>query len=98
MSLIEIFLHSEDVLRHRVLTSFAECLTGFKITDTIELEAGEPQISPDLAQKINTYRPLTELRRLFEEKELSESHCNLSSTDSCTDCVFYRNAIDRLPD
>lgn len=36
-SLIEIFLHSEDVPRHRVLTSFAERLTGFKITDAIEV-------------------------------------------------------------
>ncbi|KAF8350099.1 hypothetical protein F5887DRAFT_1059292 [Amanita rubescens] len=40
-SLIEIFLHSEYVPRHRALTSFAECLTGFKITDAIDLEADQ---------------------------------------------------------
>ncbi|KAF8338350.1 hypothetical protein F5887DRAFT_1137571 [Amanita rubescens] len=66
-SLIEIFLYSEDVPRHRVLTSFAERLTGFKITDAIELEAGEPPISPDLDKKIKKYQPLTELDRLFKE-------------------------------
>lgn len=71
-SLIEIFLHSEDVPRHRVLTSFAERLTGFKITDAIELEAGEQEISPDLDIKIKTYPSLTELSCLFKEQGLSE--------------------------
>lgn len=70
-SLIEIFLHSENVPRHRVLTSFANRLTGFKITDAIELEAGEPHISPDLDRKIQSYQPLTELRRLFRGEGLS---------------------------
>ncbi|KAM6500713.1 hypothetical protein JOM56_003727 [Amanita muscaria] len=70
-SLIELFLHSENVPRHRVLTSFAEHLTGFKITDAIELEADEPPISPDLDEKIKTYRSLTELGRLFKEEGLS---------------------------
>ncbi|KAF8522268.1 hypothetical protein BU17DRAFT_87361 [Hysterangium stoloniferum] len=41
-SLIELFLCFENVPRHRVFTSFVEHLTGFKITDTIELEGGEP--------------------------------------------------------
>ncbi|KAF8340069.1 hypothetical protein F5887DRAFT_919598 [Amanita rubescens] len=70
-SLIEIFLHSENVPRHRVLTSFAERLTGFKITDAIDLEADEPHISSDLDIKIKSYRPLTVLRHLFEEEGLS---------------------------
>ncbi|KAM6495491.1 hypothetical protein JOM56_008197 [Amanita muscaria] len=96
-SLIEIFLHSENVPRHRVLTSFANCLTGFKITDAIELEAGEPHISPDLDRKIQSYHPLTGLRRLFKGEGLSNSQCNLSFPDSCTDRVFNRNAIDKLP-
>ncbi|KAF8642054.1 hypothetical protein AX14_009794, partial [Amanita brunnescens Koide BX004] len=68
--LIEIFLHSKNVPRHRVLTSFAERLTGFKITDAIDLEAGEPHISSDLDEKIKSYRPLTLLRCLFEEEGL----------------------------
>lgn len=72
-SLIEIFLHSDNVPRHRVLTLFAEHLTGFKITNAIELEAGEPPIFPDLVDKIKSYQPLTELRRLFEVEGLLES-------------------------
>jgi len=68
-------------------------LTGFKFTDAIELEVGEPQISPDLNRKIKSY---TELRRLFEAKELSESQRNLPFTDSCADRVFNRNAFDKL--
>jgi hypothetical protein len=96
-SLIEIFLHLENVPRHCVLTTFAKRLTGFKITDTIELEAGEPHISPNLDRMINSYQPLTELRRLFKEEGLLNSQCNLSFTDSCTDCVFNRDAIDNCP-
>ncbi|KAF8512031.1 hypothetical protein BU17DRAFT_11549, partial [Hysterangium stoloniferum] len=43
-SLIELFICLENVPRHRVLTSFAERLTGFKVTDAIELEDDEPPI------------------------------------------------------
>ena len=96
-SLIEIFLHSKNVPRHRIVTSFAERLTGFKITDAIDLEAGEPHISSDLDEKIKSYRPLTLLRCLFEEEGLPSSQCNLSFTESCTDRVFNRNAIDKCP-
>jgi len=48
-SLLELFLYSENVPPHRVFTSFAEHLTGFKITDAIELEDDKPPISPDLS-------------------------------------------------
>jgi len=67
---------------------FAEHLTGFKIADAIELEDGEPPISPDLLSKIELYRPLTELDRLFNESTLPNSQCNISFTDSWTDRVL----------
>ncbi|KAF8309783.1 hypothetical protein F5887DRAFT_1091838 [Amanita rubescens] len=70
-SLIELLLYSENVPRHRILTLFAEHLTGFKITDAIDLEAGEPPISPDLYRKIKTYQPLIGLDHLVKEGELS---------------------------
>jgi hypothetical protein len=96
-SLIEIFLHSENVPRHHVLTAFAKHLTGFNITNAIKLEASEPHISPDLDGKINSYRLLTELHCLFKEEGLLNSQCNLSFTDLCTDCIFNRDAIDNCP-
>ena len=54
---------------------FAEHLTGFKITDAIELENGEPPVSPDLSSKIELYGPLTELDRLFKEQKSPNSQC-----------------------
>jgi len=48
---------------------FAEHLTGFKITDAIELEAREPPISSDLDWKISCYGPLAGLGRLLKEPE-----------------------------
>jgi len=39
---MELFLPSEDVPRHHVLTAFVERLTGFKLLDATELEDGEP--------------------------------------------------------
>ncbi len=72
-------------------------MTGFKITDAVELEDGEPPISPELERKINDYRPLTELDRLFEAPELPNSQRNISFTDSWIDRTFNRTRIDRMP-
>jgi hypothetical protein len=52
-------------------------LTGFKITDAIELEDGEPPISPDLCRKIKGFDPLTALDRLCKESELPNSQCTI---------------------
>jgi hypothetical protein len=95
-SLIELFLYSKDVPRHRVLTLFVEHLTGFKITDAVELEAAEPPISPDLLLKFESYGPLTELDRLFQQ-DVKNSLWNISFTDSWTDRIFNRRGIDRKP-
>ncbi|KAF8510678.1 hypothetical protein BU17DRAFT_97886 [Hysterangium stoloniferum] len=71
-SLIELFIHSENVPRHRVLTSFAEQLTGFKITDAIDLEDDEPPISPELSTSISHYRSISQLDRVFNERNREE--------------------------
>ena len=96
-SLIEILLHSDNVPHHRVLTLFTEHLTGFKITDAIELEAGEPPISPDLAAKIESYRPLTEKLHHILKEGLLDSQCNISFTDSWTDRSFNWSGINTFP-
>jgi len=72
-------------------------MTGFKITDAIELEDDEPPISPELERMINDYRPLTQLDRLFEEPELPNSQCNIFFADSWINRVFNRTGIDRMP-
>jgi hypothetical protein len=63
------------VPRHRVLTAFAERLTGFGITDATELEDSEPDIPSELSEKIAEYRPIHELGRLFENQD---GQCNIS--------------------
>ncbi|KAF8508345.1 hypothetical protein BU17DRAFT_70833 [Hysterangium stoloniferum] len=67
-SLIELFIYSENVPGHRVLTSFAERLTGFKITEAIDLEDDEPPICPELSTLISHYRSIGKLDRVFNEK------------------------------
>lgn len=57
--LIELFLRSENVSRHRILTSFA--------SDAIELEDVEPPISVDLSSEIQLYQPVCEWVRPFNE-------------------------------
>ena len=66
-SIIELLLYSENVPRHRVLTAFVKHLTGFTITDAIDLEEQEGHITSDLAEKIRTYGRLGLVKRLFEE-------------------------------
>ncbi|KAF8510406.1 hypothetical protein BU17DRAFT_98110 [Hysterangium stoloniferum] len=65
-SLIELFICFENVPRHRVLTSFVKHMTGFRLTDAIELEDGEPLISPELTEKIYSYHPVCEWKHLFK--------------------------------
>ena len=93
-SLIELFLSSESVPRHRVLTEFVEGLTGFKIIDATELEDEEPFISDELYKKIRSYQPITSLDRLFTEPN---SKCNMSFTGAWTNRVFDRRGIDTMP-
>ncbi|KAF8521967.1 hypothetical protein BU17DRAFT_64689 [Hysterangium stoloniferum] len=66
-SLIELFICFENVPRHRVLTLFVKHMTGFRLTDAIELEDGEPLISPALTEKIYYYHPVCEWMHLFKE-------------------------------
>ncbi|KAF8498457.1 hypothetical protein BU17DRAFT_72319 [Hysterangium stoloniferum] len=71
-SLIELFICLDNVPRHRVLTSFAQRLTGFKVTDAIELEDNEPPISPELSTLISNSQPISELDRVFNENNREE--------------------------
>ena len=72
-------------------------MTGFTITDAIELEANEPSITPSLAVKIKEYRPLIASNRLFNT-ELPDSQCNISFTDSLTTCSIEEELIGCLVD
>lgn len=72
--LIELFLRSGSVSRHRILTLFVERLTGFKITDAVQLEASEPPISLELSSEIQLYQPICEFDHLCKEPN---GQCNI---------------------
>jgi len=68
-SLIELYLHSPDAPRHRILSEFVKYLTGFTITDAIELEDEEGPIPEELLKKIQLFGPLCPVNHLFEEPD-----------------------------
>lgn len=70
--IIELLLHSEHVPRHRVLPSFVKHLTGFTITDAVDLEEQEGPIPDDVAKKISKCGQLSLVKRLFEEPNREE--------------------------
>ena len=95
-SLIELFLwEGSPVPRHRVLTSFAERMSGFKITDATELEDIEPQIPLELSRKIQDYQPIHGLDRLLRNGP--DSQCNIFFIVAWTNQKFDRSAYDPIP-
>jgi hypothetical protein len=60
-------------------------LSGFTITDAIDLEDGERPISLDLSSKIERYGQLTAVDHLSKEQN---SWCHTSFTDVRIDSVL----------
>jgi hypothetical protein len=66
-SLIELLLETKS--SHRVLSAFVEFLTGFIITDALDLEEQEPPLSEHMLRRIKDYGTLGTADRLFETQE-----------------------------
>jgi len=66
-SLIELLLATMSP--HRVLSAFAKSLTGFTITDALDLEELEPPLSEGMLNRIEAYGPVGTVDRLFERQE-----------------------------
>ena len=65
-SLIELLLFTQVTSRHRVLSAFIYALTGFRVTDAIDLEEEEPPLTYGIPEHIkNYYGPVGEKDRLF---------------------------------
>ena len=65
-SLIELLLFTEATSPHRVLSAFIYALTGFHVTDAIDLEEEEPPLTNGIPEHIrNYYGPVGEEDRLF---------------------------------
>ena len=65
-SLIELLLFTQVTSRHRVLSAFIYALTGFRVTDAIDLEEEEPPLTNGIPEHIkNYYGPVGEKDRLF---------------------------------
>jgi hypothetical protein len=67
-SLIELLL-LEPNSPHRALSAFAESLTGFTITDALDLEEPEPLLSAHTLHRIKGYGPVGTVDRLFETQD-----------------------------
>lgn len=66
-SLIELLLETQSP--HRVLSAFAEFLTGFTIKDALDLEEQEQPLSKHTLRRILDYGTLGNAHWLFETRE-----------------------------
>ena len=65
-SLIELLLFTQSTSRHRVLSAFIHALTGFRVTDAIDLEEEEPPLANGIFEHIeNHYGLVGDEDRLF---------------------------------
>lgn len=84
--LIELLLLTQPDSPHRLLSAFAKALTGFTITDALDLEEAEPPLTTDTLDQMNHYIPAVEVGRLFEksdEKGLNSDRMELIK------CLFH---------
>ncbi|KAM6495008.1 hypothetical protein JOM56_009631 [Amanita muscaria] len=86
-SLIELLLYTQPGSPHRILSAFARSLTQFTITDAIDLEEGEPVLTPDTVDKISTFRELSTVDRLFEGRDQG---CDQAQLIQCLFHAFMR--------
>ncbi|KIL64994.1 hypothetical protein M378DRAFT_105538 [Amanita muscaria Koide BX008] len=86
-SLIELLLYTQPGSPHRILSAFARSLTQFTITDAIDLEEGEPVLTPDTVDKISTFRELNTIDRLFEGRDQG---CDQAQLIQCLFHAFMR--------
>ena len=66
-SLIELLRHADNLPRHRILTECARRISGFTITDTLDLEAEEGEIPPVIMDKIDQLVYIGMVKRLLED-------------------------------
>jgi hypothetical protein len=71
-SLIELLIQTESP--HRVLSAFTEFLTGFIITDALDLEDRELPLSEHTLRRIQDYGSLGTVGWHFETQESADIH------------------------
>ncbi|KAF8241170.1 hypothetical protein L208DRAFT_1464244, partial [Tricholoma matsutake] len=83
-SLIELLLYTQSDSRHRVLSAFTRCLTGFTLTDAVELEEREPALTVETMNMFKYYEPVSLVHSLSKG---SDSMCNPLEKD-LKQCLF----------
>ncbi|KIM43671.1 hypothetical protein M413DRAFT_443578 [Hebeloma cylindrosporum] len=67
-SLLEILLTTaQQSSRHRIFTALVRHWTSFKLTDAIDLEENEPELTPKTVDSLVRYGPLSVAGRLFDQ-------------------------------
>jgi len=72
-TLIELLLFTQPESPHRVLSAFVHHLTGFTLTDAIDLEEREHPLTNNTFDEMRLYRQVAEGDHLFEK---SGGTCN----------------------
>ena len=80
--------------QHRVLSAFAYVLTGFAITDAIDLQEHEPPLTAETRAVMDHYEKINAVRRLFEE---SNRMCNALLNHGLPNTRSARRRVDKVP-
>lgn len=66
---MELLAFRKNIPHHRALTSFVKQITGFTLTDAMNLECDEPDLPDEVSSLIETYQPITMTDQLFSRQD-----------------------------
>lgn len=93
-SLIELLLYTQPNSRHRVLSAFVRRLTGFTLTDAVELEGREPALTVETMNMLEYYEPISLVHSLSKG---SDSTCSVLLIRGVPDTRFSRKGLETVP-
>jgi hypothetical protein len=93
-SLIELLLYTQLNSPHRVLSAFVKSLTGFTITDAVDLEEREPALTVQTTNMLEYYEPVSLVHSLSKG---SDRTCSVLLIRGVPDTISSRNGLKTVP-
>ena len=93
-SLIELLLYTQSDSRHRILSAFARRLTGFTLTDAVELEEREPALTVETTDMFEYYEPVSLVHSLSKG---SDRTCSVLLIRGVPDTRSSRKGFETVP-
>ena len=84
-SLIELLLYTQPNSPHRVLSAFVKSLTGFTITDAVDLEEREPALTVQTTKMLEYYEPVSLVHSLSKG---SDRTCSVLLIRGVPDTIY----------